>query len=218
MSQDTPKKLPEWAPDAESTTCKACSNEFGWFTRKHHCRFCGDIFCGSCANCTLPFAGVELRSCAGCFAKRSKPELGSLCRWLSANAAIPTPASDQVFAELTALLQDEEAILLIQQRSVKNGRVMCDGSFVEVDQIELEARPAGSDPVAATTVEMPPEGQIIEWAKLLIEQSPELGHLRFKTVPQRVPEKLFWERLVKALCRRFQSIQSENVADEPADC
>lgn len=37
--------LPEMQPDEDVTKCNNCPAEFGWFTRKHHCRACGLIYC-----------------------------------------------------------------------------------------------------------------------------------------------------------------------------
>eukprot|EP00475_Leptophrys_vorax_P007044 TRINITY_DN1443_c0_g1_i1.p1 TRINITY_DN1443_c0_g1~~TRINITY_DN1443_c0_g1_i1.p1 ORF type:complete len:408 (-),score=90.34 TRINITY_DN1443_c0_g1_i1:487-1710(-) len=37
-----------WIPDSDRTHCLNCSCEFTMFTRKHHCRRCGDIFCRQC--------------------------------------------------------------------------------------------------------------------------------------------------------------------------
>lgn len=38
-----------WQPDSAVTICNSCRTPFGVFTRKHHCRACGKIFCDSCA-------------------------------------------------------------------------------------------------------------------------------------------------------------------------
>jgi len=40
----------EWAKDNEINTCTDCKSEFTFFTRKHHCRSCGNIFCGTCVT------------------------------------------------------------------------------------------------------------------------------------------------------------------------
>ncbi|MCP3964815.1 MAG: hypothetical protein GY750_08040 [Lentisphaerae bacterium] len=37
-----------WVPDSVSKKCQLCRTEFGFFTRKHHCRFCGKLICSSC--------------------------------------------------------------------------------------------------------------------------------------------------------------------------
>ena len=49
---------PEWA---EGTVCHRCRTEFGIVTRQHHCRACGQVFCGRCSSkaCVLPKFGIE---------------------------------------------------------------------------------------------------------------------------------------------------------------
>ena len=41
---------PRWDLDDEVRACRRCFSEFDWLNRRHHCRFCGKIFCGNCAN------------------------------------------------------------------------------------------------------------------------------------------------------------------------
>ena len=41
---------PRWILDAESTFCSLCHTEFDWWTRRHHCRHCGRIFCSNCSS------------------------------------------------------------------------------------------------------------------------------------------------------------------------
>lgn len=41
---------PEWTPDKEVTNCTKCNAKFGFTTRKHHCRRCGQIYCSSCCD------------------------------------------------------------------------------------------------------------------------------------------------------------------------
>ena len=40
----------KWVTDESVTNCRKCGNRFGIFTRKHHCRSCGYIFCSLCLN------------------------------------------------------------------------------------------------------------------------------------------------------------------------
>ncbi|TFK99621.1 FYVE zinc finger-domain-containing protein [Pterulicium gracile] len=49
-----PKRL--WKADAETTTCDNffCRIRFTMFERRHHCRKCGGVFCGSCAARATP--------------------------------------------------------------------------------------------------------------------------------------------------------------------
>lgn len=46
------RTLNRWADDYTVTKCNKCSAEFGFMTRKHHCRKCGYIFCYSCSDKT----------------------------------------------------------------------------------------------------------------------------------------------------------------------
>jgi hypothetical protein len=44
------KKVYKWVDNDAVTLCFLCSKQFTLFVRKHHCRFCGKIFCGECVN------------------------------------------------------------------------------------------------------------------------------------------------------------------------
>ncbi|KAH8549419.1 hypothetical protein BGW37DRAFT_503078 [Umbelopsis sp. PMI_123] len=48
-----PPSRDHWKPDSEASQCAypGCTNQFGLFERRHHCRKCGDIFCAThCSN------------------------------------------------------------------------------------------------------------------------------------------------------------------------
>ncbi|KAJ7515992.1 hypothetical protein O6H91_22G038300 [Diphasiastrum complanatum] len=48
---------PEWIPDSAASSCLLCGSSFRPFTcARHHCRFCGGIFCNDCSTgrCLLP--------------------------------------------------------------------------------------------------------------------------------------------------------------------
>ncbi|CAH2291773.1 hepatocyte growth factor-regulated tyrosine kinase substrate isoform X2 [Pelobates cultripes] len=67
------ERAPEWV-DAEE--CHRCRVQFGVMTRKHHCRACGQIFCGKCSSkySTIPKFGIEkeVRVCEPCFEQLNK--------------------------------------------------------------------------------------------------------------------------------------------------
>lgn len=64
---------PEWLPDSATTICMQCTAPFTAITRgRHHCRFCGGIFCRSCSKgrCLLPVKFRERnpqRVCDTCY-------------------------------------------------------------------------------------------------------------------------------------------------------
>ncbi|GAB9475269.1 Sh3 domain-containing protein [Globisporangium polare] len=39
-----------WIPDAEVSLCFGCQLLFDWVRRKHHCRYCGHVFCELCTS------------------------------------------------------------------------------------------------------------------------------------------------------------------------
>jgi hypothetical protein len=43
-----------WVPDEQRAACTLCSAMFTLFTRRHHCRQCGEVFCAACTAYTLP--------------------------------------------------------------------------------------------------------------------------------------------------------------------
>ena len=64
---------PRWEPDTDSTTCRSCATNFSFFVRRHHCRGCGRLYCGSCApirrSARAPHR--EERLCNACLAERT---------------------------------------------------------------------------------------------------------------------------------------------------
>ncbi|CAI2342850.1 unnamed protein product [Caenorhabditis sp. 36 PRJEB53466] len=44
------KTSPYWIPDSECPNCMLCNARFTLITRRHHCRACGRVLCGSCCN------------------------------------------------------------------------------------------------------------------------------------------------------------------------
>jgi hypothetical protein len=54
----------QWQKDSEVDNC-GCGVKFALFTRRHHCRVCGQIFCSSCSKIYEAFANTRL--CTGCY-------------------------------------------------------------------------------------------------------------------------------------------------------
>ncbi|XP_062125822.1 hepatocyte growth factor-regulated tyrosine kinase substrate isoform X2 [Drosophila sulfurigaster albostrigata] len=70
----TADTAPNWA---DGKVCHRCRAEFTFTNRKHHCRNCGQVFCGQCTGkqCPLPKYGIEkdVRVCDGCFMALQRP-------------------------------------------------------------------------------------------------------------------------------------------------
>ncbi|CAH8361984.1 unnamed protein product [Eruca vesicaria subsp. sativa] len=64
---------PHWLPDSSTTTCMHCSSPFTAITcGRHHCRFCGGIFCRNCSKgrCLMPIKFRQRspqRVCDSCY-------------------------------------------------------------------------------------------------------------------------------------------------------
>uniref|UniRef100_A0A5B7AS41 FYVE-type domain-containing protein n=1 Tax=Davidia involucrata TaxID=16924 RepID=A0A5B7AS41_DAVIN len=79
---------PEWLPDSSTTVCMQCTAAFTALTRgRHHCRFCGGIFCRACSKgrCLLPVnfrERIPQRVCDTCY-DRLDPLQGVLINTIS---------------------------------------------------------------------------------------------------------------------------------------
>ncbi|GLJ37045.1 hypothetical protein SUGI_0750620 [Cryptomeria japonica] len=86
---------PQWVPDSSSPSCMQCWAPFKPFTRyRHHCRFCGGIFCWKCSTgrCLLPVKFRQRdpqRVCDTCY-DRLEPFQRYLIRRISNAAQIAT--------------------------------------------------------------------------------------------------------------------------------
>ncbi|NWI98083.1 ZFY16 protein, partial [Pitta sordida] len=71
-------KQPLWVPDAEAPNCMSCQAKFTFTKRRHHCRACGKVFCGSCCKrkCKLQYMEKEARVCTGCYDDINKGKNG----------------------------------------------------------------------------------------------------------------------------------------------
>lgn len=65
----------EWVASSSVTNCTSCNEAFTIWLRKHHCRFCGHIFCFRCSSMVID----NQRCCAFCFVQtksiQSSPSL-----------------------------------------------------------------------------------------------------------------------------------------------
>ncbi|KAK9467359.1 FYVE zinc finger-domain-containing protein, partial [Lipomyces arxii] len=75
-------EIPSWQPDSDADSCPICHTIFTLFYRRHHCRICGRVVCGSCSLSYIPYppftyvlgphqpapepAGTLLRTCDDC--------------------------------------------------------------------------------------------------------------------------------------------------------
>ncbi|KAI0879267.1 zinc finger protein [Hypoxylon argillaceum] len=75
----SPPTRQHWKADTEATICDepSCLRHFNYWTRRHHCRRCGNIFCDQHSTFIIPLdqdanynpRGTMSRSCSHCYAQ-----------------------------------------------------------------------------------------------------------------------------------------------------
>jgi len=68
----------QWAQDADVSECHQCDRQFSMLIRRHHCRFCGNIFCDDCSSREWQLDKRMRRVCDGCYDTLSSSTVGPL--------------------------------------------------------------------------------------------------------------------------------------------
>ncbi|KAF6094136.1 hepatocyte growth factor-regulated tyrosine kinase substrate [Phyllostomus discolor] len=173
------ERAPDWV-DAEE--CHRCRVQFGVVTRKHHCRACGQIFCGKCSSrsSTIPKFGIEkeVRVCEPCYEQLNKKAEGKappttelpaeyLTSPLSQQSQLP-PKRDE-----TALQEEEElqlALALSQSEAEEKERMRQKSTYTAYPKAE-PTPVASSAPPASSLYSSPVNSS----APLAEDMDPELA-------------------------------------------
>lgn len=97
-----------WVGDRAVTECAACRLGFTLIRRRHHCRYCGLIFCGKCSasKAWVPSCKTQVRVCDAC-AEELSPEgfsrLLSAKRGSASTAGRPSGAATILHAGVPAV-------------------------------------------------------------------------------------------------------------------
>nr|XP_057904153.1 hepatocyte growth factor-regulated tyrosine kinase substrate isoform X4 [Doryrhamphus excisus] len=153
------ERAPEWV-DAEE--CHRCRVQFGVMTRKHHCRACGQIFCGKCSSkySTIPKFGIEkeVRVCEPCFEQLNKKAEGKAPSTNSAELPpeyLTSPLSQQSQMppkrDEAALQEEEElqlAIALSQSEAEEKERMRQKNSYTGYPKADPTPVTSSAPPVS----------------------------------------------------------------------
>uniref|UniRef100_A0A8C5A5A5 Hepatocyte growth factor-regulated tyrosine kinase substrate n=1 Tax=Gadus morhua TaxID=8049 RepID=A0A8C5A5A5_GADMO len=155
------ERAPDWV-DAEE--CHRCRVQFGVMTRKHHCRACGQIFCGKCSSkySTIPKFGIEkeVRVCEPCFEHLNKKAEGGKASATAGPAELPpeyltSPLSQQSQMppkrDEAALQEEEElqlAIALSQSEAEEKERARQKNSYTAYPKAEPTPVTSSAPPVS----------------------------------------------------------------------
>uniref|UniRef100_A0A2K6SA32 Hepatocyte growth factor-regulated tyrosine kinase substrate n=1 Tax=Saimiri boliviensis boliviensis TaxID=39432 RepID=A0A2K6SA32_SAIBB len=152
------ERAPDWV-DAEE--CHRCRVQFGVMTRKHHCRACGQIFCGKCSSkySTIPKFGIEkeVRVCEPCYEQLNKKAEGKatsttelppeyLTSPLSQQSQLP-PKRDE-----TALQEEEElqlALALSQSEAEEKERLRQKSTYTSYPKAEPAPSASSAPPTSS---------------------------------------------------------------------
>ena len=44
------EQVPVWVKNEDRNNCMECQSSFNWLRTRHHCRMCGDVYCGTCSD------------------------------------------------------------------------------------------------------------------------------------------------------------------------
>uniref|UniRef100_A0ABI7ZL70 Hepatocyte growth factor-regulated tyrosine kinase substrate n=1 Tax=Felis catus TaxID=9685 RepID=A0ABI7ZL70_FELCA len=175
------ERAPDWV-DAEE--CHRCRVQFGVVTRKHHCRACGQIFCGKCSSksSTIPKFGIEkeVRVCEPCYEQLNKKAEGKA----SSTAELPpeyltSPLSQQSQLppkrDETALQEEEElqlALALSQSEAEEKERMRQKSAYAAATYPKAEPAPVASSAPPASSLYSSP---VTSSAPLAEDIDPELA-------------------------------------------
>ncbi|XP_020922095.1 hepatocyte growth factor-regulated tyrosine kinase substrate isoform X1 [Sus scrofa] len=156
------ERAPDWV-DAEE--CHRCRVQFGVMTRKHHCRACGQIFCGKCSSrcSTIPKFGIEkeVRVCEPCYEQLNKKAEGKAASTELPPEYLTSPLSQQSQLppkrDETALQEEEElqlALALSQSEAEEKERTRQKSAYAAYPKAE-PASVASSAPPASSLYSSP---------------------------------------------------------------
>lgn len=176
-----------WVKDSEAKQCHCCKTEFSLFTRKHHCRGCGLIFCDSCTS-----DRVRVRNQNG---------LQRVCFSCYSRVAELTPAERKTVLETCALLDEE---LLMDTLVLKRDRDRTKGILLLTNQSIIGLERGGG------TKNIFKKSHLIDLVTLNFDKTPFIIHLVFGKLSHQPSNVVFEtpiaEQVVKCIREAYRDL------------
>ncbi|PWW80825.1 ubiquitin binding protein [Tuber magnatum] len=147
---------PDWT---DSDVCMRCRTPFTFTNRKHHCRNCGNVFCGACSlkSIPLPHIGIiqAVRVCDGCHTKLTeKRVLGPSAKSQSRSPQVQKQKPNSLMQPRNARVEDDDDEDLKMALKMSLEEVKGKGSVGYVSQQQLQAQKQVAPPhISASTVQ-----------------------------------------------------------------
>lgn len=141
-----------------------CRTPFTFTNRKHHCRNCGNVFCGSCSSKSLPLPHIGIiqavRVCDGCHSKLTEK------RTLGVSSKLP-PRQPQITKQKpSATMQprnarveddDDEDLKMALKMSLDEVKGNGSANYVSQQQLQAQKQASSHQPTGFSTQPQPPK-------------------------------------------------------------
>eukprot|EP00658_Telonema_sp_P-2_P078882 TRINITY_DN7495_c0_g1_i1.p1 TRINITY_DN7495_c0_g1~~TRINITY_DN7495_c0_g1_i1.p1 ORF type:complete len:207 (-),score=54.67 TRINITY_DN7495_c0_g1_i1:637-1173(-) len=155
--------------------------------------------CSDCCAMHASFGGVPLRCCEECHAKRSEGAMPDIAEWIAEKQGMDSPSTIDIVSAVSDVVQDPEVVERMGRRNRKDAAA-CEGEQDSVEELSPEA--------------------VVQWGATLLEATADRGtlaQLRYKLVPGRVKEEVFWRRFLAELSERVFGNLLRSVRHSPAN-
>ncbi|XP_023734743.1 1-phosphatidylinositol-3-phosphate 5-kinase FAB1B [Lactuca sativa] len=142
-----------WMPDQSCRVCYECDSQFTFYNRKHHCRFCGRVFCAKCTDNwvtpqstdsdTIREDSGKIRVCNYCFKQWQQGGLDT-----SVNHGIQVTSLDLITSPSTASLVSTKS-----SGTADSSFVTCTSFPHSVDSYQQNPNHSGISPRQSSVME-----------------------------------------------------------------
>lgn len=127
----------DWVHDSTANSCKDCNAHFSTTLRRHHCRYCGFIFCKKCLEKKAKISSTPLQKiCKKCLARLKKQEEGL-------NFKLKQPSSLDFHTSGTLRSESQSS----GESIFENGRIYTNSENTQQEVLEILKDLSEHDPI-----------------------------------------------------------------------